>query len=74
MQLRGPDLLRVKGFLNVKDCKGPVVVQFVRHLSHPPVELQSWPDDSRQSRIVFITRNISVEQVSNLLEALRKLA
>jgi G3E family GTPase len=73
MQLRGPDLLRVKGFLNVKGCKGPVVVQFVQHLAHPPVELQSWPDDSRQSRVVFITRNISEQQVRELLEALRKL-
>ena len=73
MQLRGPDLLRVKGFLNVKHCKGPVVVQFVQHLAHPPVELQGWPDDSRQSRVVFITRNISEQQVRELLEALRKL-
>ena len=73
MQLRGPDLLRVKGFLNVKDCKGPVVVQFVQHLAHPPVELQNWPDESRQTRVVFITRNISEQQVRELLEALRKL-
>ena len=40
MQLRGPDLLRVKGFLDVEGCKGPVLVQFVQHLAHPPVELQ----------------------------------
>ena len=48
-------------------------MQFVQHLAHPPVELQSWPDDSRQSRVVFITRNISEQQVRELLEALRKL-
>ena len=73
MQMRGPDLLRVKGFLNVKNCNGPIVVQFVQHLAHPPVELQRWPDDNRQSRVVFITRNISEQQVRELLEALRKL-
>jgi G3E family GTPase len=73
MQMRGPDLLRVKGFLNVENCNGPVVVQFVQHLAHPPVELQSWPDDNRQSRVVFITRNISEQQVRGLLEALRNL-
>jgi G3E family GTPase len=73
MQMRGPDLLRVKGFLNVKNCNGPVVVQFVQHLAHPPVELQRWPDDNRQSRVVFITRNISEQQVRGLLEALRNL-
>src|SRR5919198_6002515 len=30
--LRGSDLLRVKGFLDVVGCRGPVVVQFVQHL------------------------------------------
>jgi G3E family GTPase len=69
MQLRGPDLLRVKGFLNVVGCKGPVVVQFVQHLAHPPVELEHWPDETRQSRVVFITRNISEQQVRDLFKA-----
>jgi G3E family GTPase len=70
MQLRGPDLLRVKGFLNVEGCKGPVVVQFVQHLAHPPAELESWPDEARQSRVVFITRNISEQQVHDLFKAI----
>jgi len=74
MQLRGPDLLRVKGFLDVEGCKGPVVVQFVQHLAHPPVELESWPDESRQSRVVFITRNISERQVRGLFEAVAAVA
>lgn len=73
MQLRGPDLLRVKGFLNVHGCRGPVMVQFVQHLAHPPAELESWPDGNRQSRLVFITRNISEEQVRALLAAMRAL-
>jgi len=71
MTLRGPDLLRVKGFLDVEGCKGPVLVQFVQHLAHPPVELESWPDGNRTSRIVFITRNISEMQVRDLLKAMR---
>src|SRR5487761_2665557 len=73
MTLRGPDLLRVKGFLNVAGCLGPVVVQFVQHLAHPPVELNAWPDDNRQSRVVFITTNISEQQVRDLFAALRAL-
>ena len=36
--LRGPDLLRVKGFLAVAGCRGPVVVHVVQHLAHAPVE------------------------------------
>jgi G3E family GTPase len=73
MALRGPDLLRVKGFLAVEGCKGPVVVQFVQHLAHPPVELDAWPDGNRQSRVVFITRNISENQVRDLFKAVRAL-
>jgi G3E family GTPase len=71
MALRGPDLLRVKGLLNVAGCAGPVVVQFVQHLAHPPAELHRWPDGDRRSRIVFIARNLSERQVKGLLAAVR---
>jgi G3E family GTPase len=74
MTMRGPDVLRVKGFLDVEGCKGPIVVQFVQHLAHPPVELTSWPDGNRQSRVVFITRNISETQVRDLFKSVRALA
>jgi G3E family GTPase len=72
--LRGDDLLRVKGFLNVEGCHGPVLVQFVQHLAHPPVELAAWPDAERVSRVVFITRNVPEQAVRDLLAAARALA
>jgi G3E family GTPase len=72
--LRGADLLRVKGILNVTGCRGPVVVQYVQHLTHPPVELESWPDANRRSRVVFITRNVSERDVGNLFAAVQALA
>jgi G3E family GTPase len=72
--LRGPDLLRVKGFLNVEGCQGPVLVQFVQHLAHPPVELDRWPDDNHASRLVFITRNLPERQIGDLFAAVRALA
>jgi len=72
--LRGADLLRVKGLLNVKGCRGPVVVQYVQHLAHPPVELQEWPDGDRDSRVVFITRSIAEREVRDLFAAVRALA
>jgi G3E family GTPase len=72
--LRGGDLLRVKGLLNVAGCQGPVVVQYVQHLAHPPVELQSWPDQNRNSRIVFIARNIAESQVRDLFASVETLA
>jgi G3E family GTPase len=72
--LRGADLLRVKGILNVAGCRGPVVVQYVQHLAHPPVELQSWPDQNRDSRVVFIARNIPETQIRDLFAAVEALA
>jgi len=72
--LRGPDLLRVKGILDVKSCQGPVLVQFVQHLSAPPVELDTWPDSDRDSRLVFVTRNIPEAKIRGLLAAVDDLA
>jgi G3E family GTPase len=72
--LRGADLLRIKGILNVVGCRGPVVVQYVQHLAHPPVELQAWPDANRTGRLVFITRNIAERQVRDLFAAVTALA
>jgi len=72
--LRGADLLRVKGILNVAGCRGPVVVQYVQHLAHPPVELEAWPDQNRDSRIVFISRGIAEREVRALFAAVQALA
>ena len=74
MTLRGADLLHVKGLLNVSGCRGPVVVQFVQHLAHPPVELAAWPDDDRRSRVVFVTRNMAEKSVRDLFNAVYALA
>jgi G3E family GTPase len=68
--LRGPDLLRVKGLVNVESRAGPMVVQGVQHLFHPPVELAAWPSEDRSSRIVFITRGIGRSEVANLFAAI----
>lgn len=67
--MRAPDLLRVKGFLALHGCTGPVLVQFVQHLAHQPMELAEWPDEDHRSRLVFIVRGLSKEAVRNLLEA-----
>lgn len=64
--LRGPDLLRVKGIVAVEGANGPVVVHAVQHTAHRPIELQAWPDDDHQSRLVFITRGIGKLEVEAL--------
>ena len=71
--LRGADLLRVKGLVNVADEPGPVVIPGVQHLFHPPVTLAAWPGDERRSRLVFITRGIERETVANLFAAVAAL-
>lgn len=73
-RLRGSDLLRLKGLLNVQGCKGPVVLQVVQHVAYPPEELQSWPSGDRQSRIVCIVRNIDRNHVFSLFRASQALA
>jgi G3E family GTPase len=72
--LRGPDLLRVKGLVNVEGKSGPMVVQGVQHLFHPPLELAAWPSADHSTRLVFITRGISRESVVQLFSVVGALA
>ncbi|MDB5744816.1 MAG: hypothetical protein JWR68_3131 [Polaromonas sp.] len=65
--LRGKDLLRVKGIVNVEGK--PVVVQGVGHVFHPPLELDRWPSDDIGTRLVFITRNIEADALRALFHA-----
>ena len=65
--LRGPDMLRVKGIVNVDGQ--PVVVQGVQHIFHPPVTLDRWPSADTGTRLVFITRGIGAEVIRDLLQA-----
>ncbi len=59
MRLRGRDLLRIKGLLNVVGLPGPMVIHGVQHIFHPPIMLRRWPGEDRRSRIVFIVRDLS---------------
>lgn len=65
---QGPNLLRVKGLLNV--AGKPVVVHAVQHLFHPPQWLDAWPGDDRRSRVVFITHGIAKPDIDRTLDAL----
>jgi G3E family GTPase len=65
--MRGPDLLRVKGIVNVDGA--PVLVQAVQHVFHEPVSLDRWPSEDTGSRIVFITHNIEADVLRALFAA-----
>lgn len=68
--LLGPSILRVKGVLNVRGRKNPVVVHAVQQLLHPPVSLPAWPDEDRRSKLVFITRRLARSAIENSFSAL----
>lgn len=68
---RGPNLLRIKGLVNLIGEKGPVVIHGVQHIFHPSISLDAWPDEDHRSRIVFIGRNLPK---AKLEEAFRVLA
>lgn len=67
--LRGAELLRVKGLLNVEG--EPVAVHAVQTLIHEPVTLAQWPDAERRSRLVFITRGMDRTALESTLDVLR---
>jgi len=55
---KGPALLRLKGLANVAGHAGPVSLNAVQHLIHPPQALARWPDADRRTRLVLITRGL----------------
>jgi G3E family GTPase len=67
--LRGANLLRVKGLLNVEG--NPVAIHAVQTLIHEPVSLLLWPDADRRSRLVFITRDMDRAEIEATLELLQ---
>jgi len=72
LQAHGDDVLRVKGILNVAGLPTPVAIHGVQHLVHPPVHLETWPDEERRSRIVFIVRDIAREDIERSFAAFQK--
>jgi G3E family GTPase len=70
LHARGEDVLRVKGLVDVGEA-GPVLLNGVQHVVHPPEHLEEWPDEDRRSRIVFIMRGVRSEELLASLQAFR---
>jgi G3E family GTPase len=67
----GPDLLRLKGIVEVAEAPDtPAVVHGVRHVFHPMRWLDDWPGGSRDSRLVLIGKRISEPWIRALLETI----
>ena len=68
--MHGPNLLRVKGIVNIAETPGaPVVIHGVQHVFHPPVTLSAWPDADRRTRLVFIVNDTDPRQIEGLFNA-----
>jgi G3E family GTPase len=71
----GPNLLRVKGLVNVaEEPDKPAVIQGAQHLLHNIAWLDRWPDADRRTRIVFITQNIDRASVEDMIGLLDRVA
>ena len=68
LQARGSDIFRVKGLLDV-GADGPLLLNGVQHVVHPPVHLNAWPDGDRRSRLVFIGLGIERRALEQSLAA-----
>jgi G3E family GTPase len=73
LQARGADIFRVKGLLAVGG-DGPVLLNGVQHVVHPPEHLDAWPDGDRRTRIVFIGRGVDREELERSLAAFNRAA
>jgi G3E family GTPase len=68
LHAHGEDLLRVKGLVDVGG-DGPVLLDAVQHVVHPPRHLDAWPDEDRRSRLVLIGRGLDVDRLRRSLLA-----
>jgi G3E family GTPase len=66
----GERLLRMKGVIELReDPMRPLVIHGVQKILHPPVQLASWPDDQRGTRLVLITLDMPEDYVRRLFAA-----
>jgi len=68
LHARGREILRVKGLLDVGG-EGPLLVDAVQHVVHPPVHLDAWPDGDHRSRLVLIGRGLDPERLERSLRS-----
>ena len=71
----GPDLLRVKGIINVHERpEQPAVIQGAQQIFHSIDWMDKWPSTDKRTRIVFITRNIDKEYIEDTYNLIERVA
>ena len=69
LHAHGNDILRVKGLLYIEESEGPVVIQGVQHVIHPPEHLASWEGLTRATDLVFILRGLNPDLIQQSFDA-----
>lgn len=65
-------LLRLKGIFALMDNPSkPLVAHAVQHKLYPTYRLDSWPDANQGSRLILIGKNLPVEPITELFNALK---
>jgi len=65
----GPDLLRLKGVVELAELPGkPAVLHVVQHLMSPPRSLPGWPEGMDRSRLVIIAAGKGRDQLPLMLQ------
>jgi G3E family GTPase len=72
LHAHGQNILRFKAMLDVVGWSGPVILDGVQHLVHPPIHLPGWPDGVRSSRIVVIAEAIPMRRIETSLRGFLK--
>jgi G3E family GTPase len=73
LQAHGPNVLRMKGLLDIGDA-GPVVMNVAQHVVHPPEHLPAWPSGEHRASLVVITRMLDPERIAYSLETFQHAA
>lgn len=64
----GPDLLRIKGLIEVSDSPGcPIVLHVVGHVASPMRRLDGWPDGIDATRLVLIVSGPRRDRAAKML-------
>lgn len=68
----GEKMLRIKGMVDVGE-KGPIVINGVQHIIHPPHHLEDWNGEEKNSQIVFIMKGLEPHSIMESLVAFQNI-
>jgi G3E family GTPase len=67
LHAHGENVLRFKALLDVAGWSGPVALDGIHHLIHPPIHLAAWPEGPRLSCIVIIAQGLPMNRIERSL-------